>query len=240
MTACRRDTRKLFRADRSRVSAMFFSLGVRREFSSASSIFQLDRAVRFRSNPIVKKKKKRGRLSRCGKDENSTNQGSACGPRWIGALHFSRHVPLTSAPRHTRFDPRDLPRPRTHTREMTEKNCENCNGAPAAWFCNSDGKPARARAHLCLFFSRHSAFPKQNLSPLGAHRPLTRSPARSAGAYLCTACDVSIHSANKVRRGSTAPRGANSGPSYALRVFFRGRDETPPENAKTDPRDESG
>ena len=98
------------------------------------------------------KKKKRGQLSRCGKDENSTNQGSACGPRWIGALHFSRHVPLTSAPRHTRFDPRDLPRPRTHTREMTGKNCENCNGAPAAWFCNSDGKPARgARASLFIF-----------------------------------------------------------------------------------------
>jgi hypothetical protein len=152
MTACRRDTRKLFRADRSRVSAMFFSLGVRQEFSSASSTFQLDRAVRARSNPIVKKKKKRGQLSRCGKDENSTNQGSACGPRWIGALHFSRHVPLTSAPRHTRFDPRDLPRPRTHTREMTGKNCENCNGAPAAWFCNSDGKPARgARASLFIF-----------------------------------------------------------------------------------------
>ena len=116
----------------------------------------IDLSTRPRSSRSLEsdceKKKKRGQLSRCGKDENSTNQGSACGPRWIGALHFSRHVPLTSAPRHTRFDPRDLPRPRTHTREMTGKNCENCNGAPAAWFCNSDGKPARgARASLFIF-----------------------------------------------------------------------------------------
>ena len=116
----------------------------------------IDLSTRPRSSPSLEsdceKKKKRGQLSRCGKDENSTNQGSACGPRWIGALHFSRHVPLTSAPRHTRFDPRDLPRPRTHTREMTGKNCENCNGAPAAWFCNSDGKSARgARASLFIF-----------------------------------------------------------------------------------------
>ena len=50
---------------------------------------------------------------------------------------------------------------------MTGKNCENCNGAPAAWFCNSDGKPARARARIFVYFlgGRHSAFPKQNLSP---------------------------------------------------------------------------
>lgn len=138
---------------------------------------------------------------------------------------MSRRFPLTSAPRHTRFEPRDLPRPRTHTRKMTGKNCENCNGAPAAWFCNSDGKPARARAHLCLFFSRHSAFPKQNLSPCAARRPLTRRPARSAGAYLCTACDVSIHSANKVRRGSTAPHAGNAGPSCPIRHLFAA-DET--------------
>lgn len=35
---------------------------------------------------------------------------------------------------------------------MTGKNCENCNGAPAAWFCNSDGKPARARARIFVYF----------------------------------------------------------------------------------------
>ena len=158
-------------------------------------------------------------------------------PRWIGrSALFPQHFdlfPLTSAPRHTRLDPRDLPRPRSHTREMTGKTCENCNGAPAEWFCNSDGKPARERAHLCLF-SRGPRLFRSKTFPLRAHRSLTRSPARSAGAYLCTACDVSIHSANKVRRGSTAPRGANSGPSYALRVivFFRGRDETPPKTPR--------
>jgi hypothetical protein len=156
MTACRRDTRQAVstQIDREFPRCSFLSLGgllkasFRPRQSTANSTAQFPLA----RNPIVKKKKKRGQLSRCGKDENSTNQGSACGPRWIGALHFSRHVPLTSAPRHTRFDPRDLPRPRTHTREMTGKNCENCNGAPAAWFCNSDGKPARgARASLFIF-----------------------------------------------------------------------------------------
>jgi len=35
---------------------------------------------------------------------------------------------------------------------MTGKNCENCNAAPAAWFCNSDGTPA-SNARIFVYFS---------------------------------------------------------------------------------------